>query len=382
MSTEKLYYENSYLADFSGVVTGCTQEKGRFAITLDRTAFYPEGGGQPCDIGYILVGENRVDIVEVREKQGEIYHYSDSPVPIGNAILGFIDFDRRFDLMQQHTGEHILSGLVKQEYGFDNVGFHLTPKDMSVDFSGALTPRDIEGLMEKANAIVLKNQSVTAEFPKNVETLSYRSKKELSGAIRIVTAGTADICACCGTHTATTGEVTCIAALDSMSYKGGTRIFMACGKRAFKDYMEKNQRCYGISHLLSSKVEEIVPAVEGKMAEVERLKQELYAMKNQLFSLWIKDIPSGKLGYFETEGLTPGELQKLAQLINEKCAIACAVARQGDGSRKVCIISTEFDTNILGRSVCEALSGKGGGKLGIFQCTVVKEGSIENIVNI
>ncbi|MEG1896231.1 MAG: DHHA1 domain-containing protein, partial [Oscillospiraceae bacterium] len=287
-----------------------------------------------------------------------------------------IDFDRRFDLMQQHTGEHILSGLVKSEYGFDNVGFHLTPKDMSVDFSGVLTQNDLEKLMEKANAIITENQPVTACYPENVEQLDYRSKKELEGAIRIVTAGQADVCACCGTHTKTTGEVFCIFAFDSMNYKGGTRVFLACGGRAFKDYMAKNATCYSISHLLSGKVEELVPAVQAKLDEAQALRQEIAGLKNQLFALWTEQIPHGVLGFFEKEGLTPGELQRLAVLINAKCSVACCVSLQ-EGSRKVCIVSSTLDTNTLGRSLCEQLQGKGGGKNGIFQCTVTADGNVQ-----
>lgn len=381
MPTQKLYYDSSYLTEFTATVTACFEDKKGFAILLDRTAFYPEGGGQPYDTGFLLVGKEKNEIFEVWEKQGDILHYASSPLPVGIQVQGLINFERRFELMQQHTGEHILSGLVKSNFGFDNVGFHLTDKDMSVDFSGALSKEDVDTLVQKSNNIILKNQQVTASFPLEVKSLDYRSKKEIDGDIRIVKAGDADLCACCGTHTATTGEVIAIVVFDAISYKGGTRLFMACGSRVLRDYISKNSACYAISHLLSSPVAEIAQAVKNKMSEVEALKQELFGIKNQLYAQWVKEVPTATLGLFSKDGLTAGEAQKLAQLINARCEIACVSALQPDDTTKICIISTVFDTNLLGRTVCDALVGKGGGKNGIFQCVVTKIGDLSAILS-
>lgn len=370
MPTERLYYESSYLTEFSAKVLACTEDKKGFATVLDKTAFYPEGGGQPFDAGYFLLDGERLEVFEVREKAGDVFHYTSACLPVGATVEGFLNFDRRFDLMQQHTGEHILSGLVRELFGFENVGFHLSDKDMSVDFSGALSAADINMLVGRSNKIILENQPVVASFPLDLENLDYRCKKEIEGKIRIVAAGKADLCACCGTHTSTTGEVLALAVFDSMAYKGGTRLYMACGGRVLKDYMAKNADCYKISHLLSSKVSEIVPSLENKIAENELLRQEIGQLKNQLYTLWVSSVPSGRLGFFEKDNLTAGDVQRVAQLLNEKCEIAVVSAPQECGNVKVCIISSVVDTSLVGRAICEKLTGKGGGKNGIFQCVV------------
>ncbi|MBR6518395.1 MAG: alanyl-tRNA editing protein, partial [Oscillospiraceae bacterium] len=292
---------------------------------------------------------------------------------------GEIDFERRFDLMQQHTGEHIVSGIVHSLFGYDNVGFHLSEKDMSLDFSGPLSREDIDRVVEIANDLIVKNQPVTADYP-DISKIEYRSKKALEGPVRIVTAGDADVCACCGTHLSTTGQVQMIAVTDSMNYKGGTRVFLGCGRRVFADYMAKNTSCLDISHKLSAKVEEITDKVSDKISECENLKAELAEAKNQLFSYWAESVPAGDVGFMEKDGLTSGEIQRLCSRLNEKCPTACVVAKQADGTSKICLFSSVCDTNKVGRAICTALGGKGGGKPGIFQGTFSAEGDVLSLL--
>ena len=178
MLCEKLFYNDSYATTFTAEVVDCFENKDHFAIVLDKTLFYPEGGGQPCDHGVITWGENRAEIFDVREKNGTICHYSKTSVPVGTVIDGEIDFERRFDLMQQHTGEHIFSGIVYKLFGYANVGFHLNEKDMSLDFSGPLSKEDIDRCVELSNEIIIKNQPVTADYP-DISKIEYRSKKAL-----------------------------------------------------------------------------------------------------------------------------------------------------------------------------------------------------------
>ena len=379
MNCEKLFYNDSYATTFTAEVIDCFENKDHFAIVLDKTLFYPEGGGQPCDHGVIRFGGETAEIFDVREKNGIICHYSRTAIPVGTVIEGEIDFERRFDLMQQHTGEHMISGIVHSLFGYDNVGFHLSEKDMSLDFSGPLSREDIDRVVEIANDLIVKNQPVTADYP-DISKIEYRSKKALEGPVRIVTAGDADVCACCGTHLSTTGQVQMIAVTDSMNYKGGTRVFLGCGRRVFADYMAKNTSCLDISHKLSAKVEEITDKVSDKISECENLKAELAEAKNQLFSYWAESVPAGDVGFMEKDGLTSGEIQRLCSRLNEKCPTACVVAKQADGTSKICLFSSVCDTNKVGRAICTALGGKGGGKPGIFQGTFSAEGDVLSLL--
>lgn len=379
MNCEKLFYNDSYATTFTAEVIDCFENKDHFAIVLDKTLFYPEGGGQPCDHGVIRFGGETAEVFDVREKNGIICHYSKTEIPVGTVIEGEIDFERRFDLMQQHTGEHMISGIVHSLFGYDNVGFHLSEKDMSLDFSGPLSREDIDRVVEIANDLIVKNQPVTADYP-DISKIEYRSKKALEGPVRIVTAGDADVCACCGTHLSTTGQVQMIAVTDSMNYKGGTRIFLGCGRRVFADYMAKNTSCLDISHKLSAKVEEISDKVNDKISECENLKAELAEAKNQLFSYWAESVPAGDVGFMEKDGLSSGEIQRLCSRLNEKCPTACVVAKQTDGTSKICLFSSVCDTNKVGRAICTALGGKGGGKPGIFQGTFSAEGDVLSLL--
>ncbi len=371
--SEKLFYKNRYMQEFDSVVTSCTEDKKGWAVVLEQTAFYPEGGGQPADHGTLSFGESTAEITDVRERNGVIIHYADIEIPAGTTVHGVIDWNRRYDFMQQHTGEHMFSGVVNSMFGFNNVGFHLSEKDNVVDFDGPMTKEDIKAVMDRCNEIVWRNQPVYAGFPENVKELEYRSKKELTGDIRIVRAGDADICACCGTHTATTSQAGPIVALNSMAYKGGTRISILCGKRAVEYLKQRNDHCYEISHILSSPVEEIVGALNNRMKEIEDLKIALASARRQLMTLWVNEVESdGEIVVMSRENLASNEIQNLCLMLSEKTKTAVVYSAQTDANGKICIVSSEKDTNKLGRFISATLGGKGGGKPGIYQGFVEK----------
>ncbi len=364
----KLYYENRYLTEFESVVLSCRPDKKGWAVVLEKTAFYPEGGGQPSDRGVMTYDDITANISDVREKGGEITHYSDIEIPVGATVKGVIDWNRRFDFMQQHTGEHMFSGMVNSMFGFKNVGFHLSEKDNVVDFDGRLSKEDIKRIMDKCNEYVWLDQPVNTGFPENVKELEYRSKKDLTGDIRIVRAGDADICACCGTHTATTGRAGPIVALNSIAYKGGTRINILCGKRAVEYLKRRNDDCYDISRQLSLPVESITSGVAARMKEIEELKMALGAAKRQLIALWVRTTqPEEDICVMAKDNLTSNEIQQLCRLLAEKARTAVVYSRQEGGNPKICIISSVKDTNKLGRHISAVLGGKGGGKPGIYQ---------------
>jgi len=378
--SEKLFYENRYMTEFDATVLSCTEDKKGWAVVLDRTAFYPEGGGQPADHGTMSFGDTVAQIEDVRERGGLVVHYTQTEIPAGTQVHGTIDWDRRFDFMQQHTGEHMFSGVVMSMFGYSNVGFHLTEKDNVVDFDGPLSKEDIKAIMDRCNQIVWADQPVVTGWPENVKELEYRSKKELAGPIRIVSAGEADTCACCGTHTSTTSQAGPVVALSSMAYKGGTRIHILCGKRAVEYLKNRNDDCYDISHQLSSPVENITSAVAARMKEIEELKIALAAAKRQLIEFWAEAVqPQDGLCVMCRPDLASNEIQSLAVALGEKAATAVVCSRQQGANPKICIVSTEKDTNKLGRHISATLGGKGGGKPGIYQGFVEKEADEETL---
>ena len=374
----KLYYDDRYMKTFTATVQSCREDKKGWAVVLDRTAFYPEGGGQPHDTGLMHCGPLTVIVTDVREKGEEIVHYCDGPVPVGSRVTGEIDWERRFDFMQQHTGEHMFSGVVHSMFGYNNVGFHMNENDVVVDFDGPLTKNDIKAVMDECNRCVWENQPVIAGFPDNVKDMEYRSKKELSGPIRIVTAGQADVCACCGTHTATTARAGPIAALSFAAYKGGTRINILCGKRAVEYLKNRNDDCYEISHILSSPVEKITDSLRSRLKETEMLKAQLARANRQLMEMLARQaVAENGLCVVKKDGLDAASARQLATLLAEKSRTA--VAFSGEENGKICIISTEYDTNALGRHIAGALGGKGGGKPGMYQGFVTRRTDEEKI---
>lgn len=383
--TEKLFYKNSFMQEFDATVISCTEDKKGWAVVLDVTAFYPEGGGQPCDHGTIAWGENSVNVTDVREKGEIITHYTDGEIPVGTAIHGVIDWNRRFDFMQQHTGEHIFSGIVNKMFGYSNVGFHLSERENVVDFDGPMTKEDIRAVMDSCNRAVWANQPIIADFPDNVKELEYRSKKELQGNIRIVRAGSADICACCGTHTATTAQAGPIVAINQQAYKGGTRILIACGNRAVDYLKQRNDDCFNISHQLSVPVENIKEAVAAQMDEIGQLKFALANAKRQLMAVWAEKAETdGEICIMVKEDLLSNEIQTLTALLAEKAQTAVVLSPQADTNCKICIMSKKYDTNKLGRHISATLGGKGGGKPGNYQGFVEKtadEQFVANLIN-
>ena len=238
--TEKLYYRDAYATKFTARVLDCTEEKKHWTVILNRTLFYPEGGGQPADIG-VLGG---VRVLDVHERGEDIVHTTDKPLPVGAEVEGEIDWEHRFDLMQNHSGEHILSGVICGRYGCDNVGFHMGKESITIDLNTKIPAEDLPYLEEKANEAIWKNVPVGIRYPSKEELakLEYRSKKELEGQVRIVNVGEYDCCACCGTHVKLAGEIGQIKIIGAQNYKGGTRLELLCGKRGtILHYVENNQ---------------------------------------------------------------------------------------------------------------------------------------------
>ncbi|MBQ8263862.1 MAG: alanyl-tRNA editing protein [Oscillospiraceae bacterium] len=360
--TEKLYYENAYTCSFSARVLSCSQGKHGFEVILDRSAFYPEGGGQPGDTG-ILGG---VRVSDTHEKGGEIVHYCEKPLEAGAEVEGSIDCARRFDFMQQHSGEHIVSGLLHARFGCDNVGFHMGRDTVTIDFNCAITAEELREVENAANRIIWENRPMNVSWP-DAETLAalpYRSKKELTGDVRIVECPGVDCCACCGTHVKSAGEIGLIKLLSVHPFRDGVRIEMLSGGRAY-DYVNTAVDQNGaVGALLSAKADATAAAVKRLQEELAAANYRLVGLENRVFA----DIAaaykgsSGDVLVFE-EGLSADGVRRLADAIMAGCSGICAVFSGSDGEGyKYALGQRDGDLRAKVKEMNAALHGRGGGK--------------------
>ncbi len=311
-ATIKLYDRDSHLTSCQATVLSCKYDisKEYFAIILDRTVFFPEGGGQFADTGYIceilpvdntnsnthISGKSteRVNISDVQITDDIITHFADASLPVGTTVTCHIDWARRFDFMQQHSAEHILSGLVHRTYGYNNVGFHLGLTETTLDFDGPLTAEQLTQLELKANEAVYRNIAFEISFPapEALAALDYRSKKELSGEVRIVTLPDYDVCACCAPHVYYTGEIGTIKIISAMSHRGGMRLTVLCGKRALNDYQAKQTSVEQISALLSAKQPEVAAAVAKAKEDQQALIYRINDLQKKVLEAELKSLPA------------------------------------------------------------------------------------------
>ena len=359
--TKKLYYEDVYKKEFTAKVLECRESKKGYEIILNQTAFYPEGGGQPSDTG-ILGG---INVKEVHEKDGELIHYTDGPLEVGMDVIGKINWGRRFDLMQQHSGEHIVSGLVHEAFGYDNVGFHMGSDVITIDFSGMLDEEQMAEIEAKANQIIWENQKVEIFYPteEELKNLDYRSKKELTGQVRIVTFPGVDVCACCGTHVTHTGEIGMVKLLSVVKFRDGIRMEMICGKRVL-DYLNMvNEQNHQISVKLSAKMEKTADAVQRLQDENFRLKGQVARMEEEMFQAEAKKWEGAGSVLIFKEVLDADSVRKLADAVMNTCEGCCAVfSRNEDGSYKYAMGEIDGDLRQYTKEMNAALNGRGGGK--------------------
>lgn len=369
--TEKLYDKDSHLKEFTGTVLSCKKTGEKYAVTLNRTAFFPEGGGQQSDRGYI----GGAYISDVQIKNGEILHFADKPLSVGQAYDCKLDFDFRFRNMQNHSGEHIISGIVHRLYGFNNVGFHLGA-EMTMDFDGELTRQQLDEIEDLANKAVYENLPVKAYYPTDEELkqLDYRSKLDLKENVRIVEIKGVDVCACCAPHVKATGEIGVIKILDFEKYKGGVRLIVKCGADALRDYREKYKNVLEISNLLSAKQFEVSAAVvrlneqlSAEKAAAAVLKKRLIAEKAAGFAP-----DTDKTAVFEN-GLDIKELQLLADALCQKAGGIRGAFSGADGAFAFAICGEETALGEFFAKFKAAFNTRGGGRNGIRQGTVCAE---------
>lgn len=361
MKTRKLYYEDCHRTQFCARVLSCLQTKKGWEVVLDATVFYPEGGGQACDLG-TLGGAN---VKDVYERVDVVVHLCDAPLAVGSDVQGKIDYARRFHLMQQHSGEHIVSGIIHARYGYHNVGFHMGAEGMVIDFDGVIAPEDLAQIELEANRAVWNNVPISCTYPPEDELskIAYRSKKALAYPVRIVEVAGYDCCACCGVHVASTGEIGVVKLLSCVPFRGGSRIEMVCGAQAFdvlKTAFDQNRL---VSQAFSAAWQQ-TGAAARRMNETLDVQRAAYAALEGRMRRMIAQTyaGSGDVLHFE-EDLAPTAIRELADAIAQCCGGVAAVFSGNDASGYgYAIVSRDTDVRALGEALNAALCGRGGGK--------------------
>lgn len=379
--TEQLYYQDSYIKDFEAVVLFCIPNGNHFEAVLDRTAFFPEGGGQCADTGVLHIENRKIKVFDVQERNGEIIHFIDEEILPGQTVIGEVEFQERFSKMQQHTGEHIISGIVHRRFGYENVGFHLGKEEVTMDYDGPLTGEELRSVEYEANQVVAENREIKAYFPstEELEKIPYRSKKELQGKIRIVEIQDCDICACCAPHVQTTGNVGLIKITNAIRYKGGMRLWIACGMRALEDYNQKEASVVQISNMLSAKQQEVTEAVKRLTEEIQQLKEKAAKMQEKLVMGYLesekealKENPNANLLLFEKE-LDAVAMRNFVNAGMELTKGVCGVFIGDEKQGFRYVLGSSGDIREIGKKLNEAFQGKGGGKPPMIQGSLVGE---------
>ena len=361
METRKLYYEDCHLAAFSARVVSCEQSEKGWQVVLDATAFYPEGGGQACDLGTL----GGVRVLDVRETGGTVVHLCDGPLPVGETVKGAIDYERRFDLMQQHSGEHIVSGIVHEWFGYHNVGFHMGADLVTIDFDGPIPAADLARIELEANRAVWANRALHIWYPSEEElpTVGYRSKRALPWPVRVVEVPGYDKCACCGTHVAMTGEIGIIKLFSCVKFHEGVRIEMACGGRALRYLTAAYEQNRQVSQAFSAKILETGEAARRMNEQLAAEKFRAAGLQKQVFASVAEGCrDTGNILRFEND-LAPAQVRELCDAIGQVCGGMAAVFSGNDeAGYSYCLMERGGDLRSFNKAMTAALNGRGGGK--------------------
>lgn len=369
--TEKLYDRDAYLTEFECKVISLYTDEKYVYVETDRTAFFPEGGGQTSDRGWL--GGAYVENVQITD--GKIIHFVENIEENVNLLKnstnlhGKIDMKKRFSDMQQHSGEHIFSGIVHNLYGYNNVGFHLGSEVVTLDFDGVLTNEDICKVESLVNKAIWDNLEIQILFPteRELSEIKYRSKIEIEGQVRIVEIPGIDICACCAPHVKRTGEIGIVEVVNYEKYKGGTRVSILCGERALLDIRHKLDENRRISVLTKTKPSETASAVERLLKEKDRLEYDLVGANRTLLTAKAEGIGKAERIIIFDKRLEGKLLTEFTESIKTKADSFAACFCGEDGFYRYCIASSSYDLRSLAKKLNEAFSGKGGGRGGMIQ---------------
>ena len=366
MLTEKLFYDDPFLKSFTATVLSCEEVKGGFKVVLYRTAFYPEGGGQPADHGTL----GSVRVTDVHEKDGVVLHTCDKPVEVGSTVTGEVDWVRRFDHMQQHSGEHILSGILCSEYHCDNVGFHLGADTVTIDYNVEISWEQALEAEHKANAYIWADVPVDISYPapEVLAALDYRSKKEIAGQVRIVSFPEADCCACCGTHVLRAGQVGLVKVLSVQKFRDGVRMEIICGERAMRYLSKVYDQDRAIGQRLSVKPVDTYAAVERMEAELQAAKVRLAQLEEQVFAaIAAENEGKGDVVLFQPP-MKGDSVRKLADSVAHRSGgLACVFAGENGQYAYAMVQAQAQDISALVKDMNKTLNGRGGGRNGFAQ---------------
>ena len=367
MQTVKLFEENPYLSEFTAKVISCEKENDVYKTILNKTAFFYEGGGQSSDTGFI----GSKTVLDVQLINNEIYHFTDEPTPVGQEISCKINFHERYKKMQIHTGEHIVSGVMHNLFGLENVGFHLGKNEVTLDFNAPLTREQLNTAETEANQIIYKNLPVICYYPSQsqIKNINYRSKKEISENLRIVEIKGHDICACCAPHVKNTGEVGIIKLINFEKHKNGTRIYMACAQDALRDYQTISQNNFEISGLLCAKPYETANAVRSVLLEKEALLHTIGQLKRNIIALKSETVATSDspLVLFEDDMHIPN-MRNLANNLKLKRPQVYIFSQIGNSFNYLC--AAKSGMNEFAAKLNQTLCGKGGGSDSMVQGTI------------
>lgn len=372
--TVRLFDADAYTTEFEAVVLSCeelTDKKGTtYAVILDQTLFFPEEGGQSPDKGTI----NDIEVCDVQIKKDVITHYLKKPLAVGDKVTGTIDWTHRFYNMQQHSGEHIFSGLVHSRFGYDNVGFHLSNQIVTMDFNGILSQEEIDDIEMTVNEVIAKNIEIQISYPSKDELtqMEYRSKIEIEGQVRIVTIPGYDVCACCAPHVKRTGEIGMLKVMNVQNYKGGIRISILCGFRALLAFREKAQVISDLMGVLTTGQEKLVDTVSKMKINNQNLNQQLASVKQTMLEQKLADIPADQKDVILFENgidapVMRNVINQLMEVHNGLCGIFCG--NDEDGYSFI-VGSKEVDCKALAGTLKEQLSARGGGSPQMIQGSV------------
>lgn len=399
----KLFYTDTHIIDFTATVETCTHDEQRnlYCVTLDQTAFFPEEGGQSADKGTLALltatsvspieniseSSSPIPVLDVQIKANTIYHFVTTPIPAGSIVAGHVDWAQRFDFMQQHSGEHIISGLIHSHFGLDNVGFHLGLEEVTLDTNGELTWEQLRAIEQEANEIIWQNLPVEISYPtpEELADMNYRSKLALTEDVRIVKIPGVDICACCAPHVDTTGQIGCIKITAVMRHRGGVRINILCGGRALKDYTEKQDSVSNISVQLSTRQSAVADAVTRLREENSRQKEQLHLLQGKLLQLALGTLPTPeqcKHALLFEEDINDITARNTINELVTKYSGYCGICIGNDETGYRFIIgSSNRDCRELAQILRENLQAKGGGSASMIQGNIpAKQSAIHTLI--
>ena len=383
--TDRLYYRSAYMKEFDAEVTACTEDKDRYLIRLDRTAFYPEGGGQPADKGKLFIKDDScgsdtevsgpAEVFDVHEREGEIFHYCNKSIEPGTRVHGVIDWDRRLDHMQQHSGEHIVSGMICETFHCDNVGFHMGKDIVTIDYNADIGFEELKTVEDRANAYIREDHEFAEHWYKTDELkdIEYRSKKELTGDVRITSFPGADICACCGTHLARSGEVGLVKFLSAVSFSKGTRIELLCGKRAFDFLSMSHDRNAAVAKAMATSVDKTYDVYMKQRAELSEANYRSAELEKLYAAELAKQYAGKDNVLIFNEVLSPNGIRALCAMLSDICGGYTAVFGGSNGDYRYAFAAKDKDIRAWVKLLNTTLNGKGGGSQSFAQGFVKAE---------